>query len=297
MGFFDTFRTLGWGTGPIAGGVISDVAGMGMAFVAGSGILFVSVVAIHLTVPDIRVGDDGTAPAPAPGSDEPVTAPVAGGATGSEAGQPDPAVVQAGQRDASYGHATVLGLFSSWTQATSLLGLSLSIVTLMMGFSAMVAMENPILERIGGTLAGFGIIFAITTLVRLVLQFPVGVASDRYGRKLFIVWGLVANAPIVALMGYASTLWEFTLLRGLQGIALAGVIAPAFALAADIVDERHAAQQMGVVSASFSVGFVVGPILAGALAFLGFAVPFVVAGVLTVVGAIGVWLMVDEPDA
>ncbi len=276
MGFFDTFRTLGWGVGPIVGGVLSDLFDMSVAFMFGAGVVFCAAIAIHFLVPDVRPGDrHGVEP----------DAPVSGGSDGPVS-----------EAETELGSANVLLLFSSWRQATSLLGLALAIVTLMMGFSALIAMENPILDRIGGTLTGFGIIFAITTLVRLVLQFPVGVASDRYGRKRFIVWGLVMNAPIVAMMGFATNIWEFTLLRGLQGIALAGVIAPAFALAADIVDEQQAGQQMGVVSASFSVGLVVGPLLAGGLAFLGFAVPFVVAGILTLFGAVGVWLSVEDPS-
>lgn len=266
MGFFDTLRTLGWGVGPIVGGAITDLVSMRAAFLTGGALLFVAVGAVHLFVPEVKPLSD---------------------ATGSSAAASNPT---GPSRD-------VLSLFSSRAQATSLLGLSLALVTLTMGFSAMIAMENPILDRIGGTKAGFGIVFAITTLVRLVVQFPVGVASDAYGRKRFIVWGLVANAPLVGLMGFASSLWEFTALRALQGVALAGVISPTFALAADVVDERHSAQQMGVVSAAFSVGLAVGPILAGAVAFLGFAVPFLVAAALTVIGAFGAWLAVDEYGA
>ena len=282
MGFFDTIRTLGWGIGPIAGGLISDLASMQHAFIIGGTIVFAAAIAVRLYIPDVR-----------PGGTHAMAQPVAGGSGESNPDDDGHQAVGTTAQNES-GQATVLLVFSSWRQATSLLGLSLAIVTLMMGFSAMIAMENPILDRIGGTLAGFGLIFAITTIVRLFLQFPIGVASDRWGRKRFIVWGLVANAPIVALMGFATNIWEFTLLRGFQGVALAGVIAPAFALAADIVDERQAAQQMGVVSAAFSVGLVIGPLLAGGVAFLGFAVPFVVAGALTLVGAVGVWLTVDE---
>ncbi|MFT4933210.1 MAG: DHA1 family multidrug resistance protein-like MFS transporter, partial [Natronomonas sp.] len=55
-------------------------------------------------------------------------------------------------------------------------------------------------------------------------------------------------------------------------------------------------QQMAVLMTAFSVGFAFGPIVAGAVAFKGFAVPFVLAGVLTVVGTVGAWWFVDEPQ-
>ncbi|MEF8853439.1 MAG: MFS transporter [Haloarculaceae archaeon] len=263
MGFFSTMRTLGWGLGPIVGGVIVDRYGMAAAFTLGAVLTALAVGVIHLTVPEVR-----------PTRTE--------GAAGSAAS------------DAAAGGDT-LWLFSTRRQASTLLGLALALVTLMMGFSAMVAMENPILERIGGTKAGFGLVFAITTLTRLVVQFPVGIASDRYGRKQFIVWGLLASAPLVGLMGFAQTLVEFVALRGVLGIALAGVIAPTYALAADVVDEHRSGEQMAVVTTAFSVGFAFGPLLAGAVAFLGFAVPFVLAAVLTIAGGVAVWLMVEDP--
>jgi DHA1 family multidrug resistance protein-like MFS transporter len=264
MGFFSTLRTLGWGLGPVVGGVVVDVYGMPIAFTFGAVLTALAVGAIHLTVPEVRPRETNDA------TDTVLT-------------------------DGAPASGDVLWLFSSRQQATTLLGLGLALVTLMMGFSAMIAMENPILERIGGTKAGFGLVFAITTLARLVFQFPVGVASDRYGRKQFVVWGLLASAPLVGLMGFAHTLVEFVALRGVLGVALAGVIAPTYALAADVVDDHRSGEQMAVVTTAFSVGFAFGPLLAGGVAFLGFAVPFVLAAVLTVVGAVAVWLLVDDP--
>lgn len=264
MGFFSTLRTLGWGLGPIVGGVIVDRYGMTPAFTLGAVMTALAVGVIHLTVPEVRP-------------------------TRSEESASSVVAIDAAVR------GDVLWLFSTRRQASTLLGLSLALVTLMMGFSAMVAMENPILDRIGGTKAGFGLVFAITTLTRLVVQFPVGIASDRYGRKQIIVLGLLSSAPLVGLMGFAHTLVEFVALRGVLGIALAGVIAPTYALAADVVDEHRSGEQMAVVTTAFSVGFAFGPLLAGGVAFLGFAVPFVLAAVLTVVGGVTVWLMVEDP--
>ncbi len=269
MGFFSTIQTLGWGVGPIVGGVIADVHGVEFTFTVGAVIVALAVVAIHVAVPEVRSRDDhGRRDESDDGSLE--TAPDGG--------------------------RSFLWVFSTREQAASLLGLAVAMITLMAGFSAMIAMENPILDRIGGTLAGFGVIFAIATITRLFVQFPIGAATDRLGRKRFIIAGLVMNAPLVALMGYSHTLFEFTALRALQGIALAAVIAPTYALAADVVDERRSGEQMAVISTAFSVGLVVGPILAGAVAFLGFAIPFLVSGVLTLLGGILVWLLVDEPN-
>jgi MFS family permease len=281
MGFFSSMRTLGWGVGPIVGGVIADLFGLSASFALGAALTVVAVVMIRLTVPEVRPRDR-TAAAGASESE-----------TDAEADATDAGLATDGS--AVVDSDDVLFFFSSRRQATTFLGLVVALVTMMMGFAAMVAMENPILERIGGTKAGFGLVFAITTITRLFLQFPVGVATDRYGRKRFIVGGLLASAPLVGAMGFAHGLWQFVALRGLLGVTLAGVIAPSYALAADVADDYRAGEQMGLVTTSFSVGFAFGPLLAGALAFIGFAVPFLVAAVLTVLGTVAVWLLVDEP--
>jgi len=269
MGFFSSMRTLGWGLGPIVGGVIADAYGLTAAFATGALLTVLAVGMIHLTVPEVRAGE---------GTPEETEETLADGGHA--------------------GHGSlILGTFTSRQQATTFLGLGIAMATLMMGFAAVVAMENPILERIGGSKAGFGLVFAITTLTRFGFQFPIGIASDDYGRKPFIVGGLLVSAPLVALMGFAHSFVEFFVLRGLLGVALAGVIAPAYAVAADVADDALSGQQMAVLMTAFSVGFAFGPIVAGAVAFKGFAVPFLLAGALTVVGTVGAWWFVDEPQA
>lgn len=269
MGFFSSMRTLGWGLGPIVGGVIADIYGLTAAFASGAVLTVFAVGMIHLTVPEVRAGE---------GRSEEAEETVADGGHA--------------------GHGTlILGTFTSRQQATTFLGLGVAMATLMMGFAAVVAMENPILERIGGSKAGFGLVFAITTLTRFGFQFPIGIASDDYGRKPFIVGGLLVSAPLVALMGFAHSFIEFFVLRGLLGVALAGVIAPAYAVAADVADDALSGRQMAVLMTAFSVGFAFGPVVSGAVAFKGFAVPFVLAGALTVVGTVGAWWLVDEPQA
>jgi len=265
MGFFSSMRTLGWGIGPIVGGVIADVYGLTAAFATGALLTVFAVGMIHLTVPEVRAGG----------------------------GQPE----ETEETVADGGHANlILGTFTSRQQATTFLGLGIAMATLMMGFAAVVAMENPILERIGGSKAGFGLVFAITTLTRFGFQFPIGIASDDYGRKPFIVGGLLVSAPLVALMGFAHSFIEFFVLRALLGVALAGVIAPAYAVAADVTDDALSGRQMAVLMTAFSVGFAFGPVMSGAVAFKGFAVPFLLAGALTIVGTVGAWWLVDEPQ-
>ncbi|SEL97037.1 MFS transporter [Haloferax larsenii] len=255
MGFFSSLRTLGWGVAPIVGGAVADVYGLQATFTLGAVLIVAMVVVIRVGVPDVSTAVD-----------EP---------------DEDTIAVDSGR------------VFSSWSQARSFCGLVVAVITVMIGVSAVISMEMPILERIGGSKASFGLVFAITTITRLVVQIPVGRATDRYGRMVFIAAGLFLSAPLVALMGFAQTLWGFVALRALLGVALAGVIAPVYALAADLADAGRTGLQMGFVTTAFSIGFAVGPVVTGVLSTVGFAVPFVVTGGATAVAGVCVVVLVD----
>lgn len=263
IGIFSTVKTLGLGLGPVVGGVLATAFGVNAALFCGAGLLCGATLLVHVGVPET-----GTTP-----------------------------TTKSTSSDAAVGRPW--RFFSSRRQAQTLLGLAGGIVALMVGVTAMVPLEAAMLERMreNGTTAGFGLVFASTTLTRLIAQYPVSAATDRYGRRRFIVTGLFCAAPLVALMGGTYSLWGFLALRSLLGVALAGVVAPAYALAADAVDAGDASVQFGLVTTAFSGGYAVGPVVAGALVPLGFAVPFLVAGVALIVGGIGVWWAVEEPRA
>ncbi|WP_430504589.1 MFS transporter [Haloparvum sp. PAK95] len=268
VGIFSTIRTLGLGLGPIVGGVLDTAFGVDAALAGGAVLLCGATLLVHVGVPETGTGGTDDAEAERADSPEEETAGVA---------------------------ESRWRLFSSRRQGVTLGGLAAGVVALMVGVTAMIPLEAAMLDRMQGTTAGFGLVFSSTTLTRLVAQYPVSTATDRYGRRAFVVGGLLCAAPLVALMGVAHSLVEFLLLRSGLGVALAGVVAPTYALAADVVDDGDAGAQLGIVTTAFSGGYAIGPIVAGALAPFGFALPFVVGGVALVCGGIGVYWAVEEP--
>lgn len=292
MGVFSTARTLGWGLGPMVGGAVSDQFGTTAAFVLGAAVVTVATLAVPRAVAG-RV-DDASATESEPKSEseleiesEPETE------SGPETG--------AGQETCADGGAVAArsdGFEPSRRERlTTLFGLAVGAATLMVGVTTMVAMENPLLARIEAGHAGFGLAFGVTTISRLVVQIPVGRLSDARGRKPLIVVGLLASAPVVAATGYVETLTGLVVVRAIQGVCLAGVVAPTYALAADVVERDRSGEQMAIVTTAFSFGFAVGPPVAGLLAGRGFAVPFLLAGSAAVVGALSVFGLVGERPA
>lgn len=171
--------------------------------------------------------------------------------------------------------------------ATVLL-LSLSSVLMAASLSMIATLEKELNDRLDQTPFWFGLAFSAFIVARLVFQIPAGRASDRLGRKPLIVAGLLALAPATALYAVASGPGEFLLLRMGQGVASAGIAAPAFAFAGDLAKGgRSPGRTMAWVSMGFGAGLAVGPILAGALAgYVGFAAPFYLVAGLSVLAAL-----------
>ena len=152
-------------------------------------------------------------------------------------------------------------------------------------FSMVTTLENEFNARLDMTAIGFSIAFSMLMVGRLIFQMPLGHFSDKWGRKPFILAGLVLMALTTIVLGEVQTMGQLIAVRLLQGIAAAGVAAPAFALAADLSQAGGEGRQMSVVTMGFGLGIAVGPMVAGLLAVFFFELPFLVIGLASLVGA------------
>ena len=110
--------------------------------------------------------------------------------------------------------------------------------------------------RVGLAISAYG-------LTQALLQIPFGLASDRFGRKPVIVFGLVLFAFGSVVAALAESIDMVILGRALQG---SGAIAAAvLALAADLTRESVRTRMMASIGASIGVAFalalVLGPVL------------------------------------
>ena len=170
------------------------------------------------------------------------------------------------------------GIFSAAT-ATFIMALAFSMVT---------TLENEFNAKLGMNALGFSIAFSSLMIGRLLLQIPLGRLSDYIGRKPLILGGLLLMAPATALLGEATSMLQLTLLRIFQGIAAAGIAAPAFAIVGDLSKSGGEARQMSVITMGFGLGMAIGPLIAGVLAIVFFELPFLAGALLSL---IGVWIV------
>jgi predicted MFS family arabinose efflux permease len=119
-------------------------------------------------------------------------------------------------------------------------------------------------ERLEGvTPIAVGLAISAYGLTQALLQIPFGLASDRFGRKPVIVFGLLLFALGSVIAALADDVATVIFGRALQG---SGAIAAAvLALAADLTRESVRTRMMASIGASIGVAFalalVLGPLL------------------------------------
>ncbi len=103
-----------------------------------------------------------------------------------------------------------------------------------------------------------------------------GRLSDRLGRRPVLLATISGTAVSLLLLGRADSLAGIFLARLLAG-AFAANVSVAGAYLADVTGEAERTRAMGLLGASFGVGFLVGPAIGGLLAPRGYEVPMLFA--------------------
>ncbi|MCW3132876.1 MAG: MFS transporter [Methanophagales archaeon] len=149
------------------------------------------------------------------------------------------------------------------------------------------------------------LIFAAFTLVSTPLQIPAGKLSDKFGRKQFIVAGLLLYAVASALFPifspsdasrtHASSLCGLILARALQG-AGAGLFFPSItAFLTERTSEAERGEAFSIYNIGLGAGLALGPLAGGALTnSLNATAPFVACVSLALFSAFLVLFLVHE---
>lgn len=128
-----------------------------------------------------------------------------------------------------------------------------------------------------------GIIFAIYPAAQIAAMIPVGILSDRYGRRRFIILGLIGLAVSTLAFALSTETWELILTRGLQGLAASSTMTAGLALVSEKSASGSMGGSLGIATAAQGGGYVAGPVMGGLLMELGgYALPFLVTTAMAV---------------
>ncbi|MCL1144113.1 MFS transporter [Shewanella gaetbuli] len=160
-------------------------------------------------------------------------------------------------------------------------------------------MIMPVFALYGQHLEGFsplwvGIAIGAYGLTQAILQIPMGILSDKYGRKPIIMGGLILFAIGSLIAASSDHIYGVVFGRAVQGMG--AIAAAVLALAADLTRDEQRTKVMAVIGMcigfSFALSLLAGPIVAQHLGLTGL---FFLTAVLAVVGIIIVQFFVPNP--
>src|SRR5262245_27995523 len=170
------------------------------------------------------------------------------------------------------------------SRAAAVALVTLSVFTDILAYSIAVPVLPDLSQRFGASPTLIGFLFASFGVTVLAVSIPMGAISDRTGRKLPLVAGLLALAASTVVFAFAPRMsWLFAA-RLIQGAADAVAWVVGFALIADLYEDKERGKVMGLVMSGSTFGFMIGPTLGGWLYQTGgMRMPYLVVGAFALV--------------
>lgn len=156
----------------------------------------------------------------------------------------------------------------------------------MSGIGLIIPVMPDYLKQFGAAGQALGLLIATFAFAQFVFSPLAGNLSDKYGRKNLILFGLVLFGLAQIFFGLSAELWMLFIARFFAGLGAAFIATPIMAFVADVTTYEERGKGMGLLGASISLGFMIGPGIGGFLAKVSLQFPFYVGGVVAILAAI-----------
>ena len=177
----------------------------------------------------------------------------------------------------------------------SLVMLSVATAIIMLG-QGITSPVLPLYARsFGVSAASVGLTISAFGFARLLLNIPVGVVSDRFGRRLVLVGGPVVVAVGSVLSALAGDLFQLMVWRFVSGAGSAMYMTGAAVYLTDIAEPGNRARMMSLNQGSLLAGVSFGPAVGGLVAEVaGLRAPFYFVAALAAICALWGFLAIPE---
>lgn len=113
-------------------------------------------------------------------------------------------------------------------------------------------------KELGATALEVGGFFSAISLVPVIVRPFLGRALDRWGRRPFLLFGLLGYAVAMVVFCLADTVWLLTVARFIQGLGQAFLWLSAYTIVADVAAETGRGHDFGVIDEAASRGALIG---------------------------------------
>jgi DHA2 family integral membrane protein (MFS transporter) len=127
------------------------------------------------------------------------------------------------------------------------------------------------------------------------LLIPAGVLGDRWGRRPFLLYGLLAFGVTSALCSFANSSFTLILFRALMGIGAAAVMPQTLSIIQNVFEPEERPKAIGIWGGASGAAIALGPITGGLLLkFFWWGSIFLVNVPIVIVGVIAIWWLVPN---
>lgn len=180
-------------------------------------------------------------------------------------------------------------------QNRNLLIISFIILVNMLGYGIIIPILYSYSKKFGLSDFQNGLLFAMFSICQFFATPLIGRLSDKYGRRPMLLVSISGTVVSFFLMALAPNAFFLFLARAVDGIT-AGNIPVAYAVISDTTKPEDRARAFGFLGSAFNFGFIFGPAIAAVTIGFGTAVPFYVAGIVTLIAAILTALFLPETN-
>ena len=173
--------------------------------------------------------------------------------------------------------------------------LSLALFATMLGNGVVIPFIPIYAQEFGASGVEVGILFGAHSASRTFLLPLIGRASDRRGRKAFLLWGLFFYALTSVAYLLANSLLALILVMALQGVATAMVQPVSMAYVGDLTPKGKEGAYAGYVNTAFLGGVAGGPVLGGVIKDLfSMQASFILLGILSLLSLLLLFFFLPE---
>ena len=170
---------------------------------------------------------------------------------------------------------------------------SAAVFTDMMVYSLIIPVLPSYAMSLGADELTIGVIFGVFSIALLLFSIPIGLLSDRTGRRPIMVCGMLSLAAATIVFALSTNIYVLIVARIIQGLSGAATWSAGLALLADTYGPEERGEKLGFAMSIMSVGMLLGPVIGGLIYdHLGYVPTFVIPAI--VASTIGILFLLGK---
>jgi MFS transporter, DHA1 family, tetracycline resistance protein len=164
------------------------------------------------------------------------------------------------------------------------------------GFGIVIPILPFYLAEFGASPSTITLLFSVYAFCAFLSSPFLGALSDRIGRRPILLVSIFSTAIGWFIFSTAAIIPLLFVGRIIDGLAAGNFIAAQGYLVDIAKDDKERISNLGIIGATFGIGFIVGPIFGGILSKVSHSFPFFIAGIMATINGISAFFFLNESN-